>query len=247
MLFASTKATLKNEFGSGRIKEEMHVTQLDEITLEGYKTLKKEIASPAPLTSREEEIERMKKNENKIEFNVSSKQQSLGGIIFPLEQACVLALDDFTNKIYNYLQFKIHLDEEKICLAKAMNIKANNISTEVPKDQARYHLFLFDHTHEGDFQQALIFIYTISEQSCSIKERMLYSSCKAPLIETLKQYGLDIVKTIEVSNDDVLNEEFIMDCVHPKTTVYRQLFAKPKGPINRGPKRLTRTVIQDEQ
>lgn len=36
MLYASTKATLKQEFGTGQIKEEIHGTVLSDITLEGY-------------------------------------------------------------------------------------------------------------------------------------------------------------------------------------------------------------------
>lgn len=35
MLYASTKATLKQEFGTGQIKEEIHGTTLSDVTLEG--------------------------------------------------------------------------------------------------------------------------------------------------------------------------------------------------------------------
>ena len=36
MLYASTKATLKQEFGTALIKEELHGTSIEDISLDGY-------------------------------------------------------------------------------------------------------------------------------------------------------------------------------------------------------------------
>lgn len=33
---------------------------------------------------------------------------------------------------------------------------------------------------------------------CSIKERMLYSSCKAPFIDNVQQLGLEVVKNVSI-------------------------------------------------
>lgn len=35
--------------------------------------------------------------------------------------------------------------------------------------------------------------------NCSIKERMLYSSCKAPLTDMMEQLGLQLVKKVSVN------------------------------------------------
>ena len=37
MLYASTKATFKKEFGAGQIKDEYYANLMEEITLAGYK------------------------------------------------------------------------------------------------------------------------------------------------------------------------------------------------------------------
>lgn len=240
MLFASTKATLKTEFGSANIKEDLHATELDEMTYDGYLKFKRNTNAPNPLTNREEEIEEMKKTETKTNYNVDSKERTMGGINFPLTDKSKTALQEFSKGSNNYLQFCIDLDEEKIDLVKEKKISVSNLNSLVPKDHARYHLFIFDHTHEGDYQKAIVFIYTMPGYSCSIKERMLYSSCKVPFTETIKFFGLEITKAIEADDGDELNEEFLLDAIHPKTVAYRPLFAKPKGPSNRGPKRLTR-------
>lgn len=242
MLFASTKATLKIEFGSANITEEVHATELDETTYNGYLKFKKNVDAPVPLTNREEEMNEMKKNDTKTTYSVDSKEKTLSGIQFPMTDECKAALRTFAdrNNTKNYLQFSINLTEETIELVKLKQTDVSSLGSEVPTENARYHLFKFKHTHEGDYQEALVFIYSMPGYSCSIKERMLYSSCKAPFIDTLKQYELEITKAVEIEDGNELNEEFLMDAIHPKTVAYRQMFAKPKGPSNRGPKRLTR-------
>lgn len=42
-----------------------------------------------------------------------------------------------------------------------------------------------------------VFIYSMPGYTCSIKERMLYSSCKNPLIDTVeKNLGIEIAKKV---------------------------------------------------
>jgi twinfilin-like protein len=46
-----------------------------------------------------------------------------------------------------------------------------------------------------------VFIYTMPGYSCSIKERMLYSSCKNGLVERLEQIlGLEISKKVDIAS-----------------------------------------------
>ena len=63
MVYASTKAALKTEFGSAHITEEQHASSLDENTLEGYHKNKIVFSAQAPLTSREEELDELLKSE----------------------------------------------------------------------------------------------------------------------------------------------------------------------------------------
>lgn len=175
MLYASTKATLKTEFGSAHIKAEFHATQPEEACFEGWRRHQRAFAAPAPLTTREEEMEEMRRLEVKTDIGIDSKQQTLGGVRFPITDACRQALRDMQRGSYSYLQFEINLSEEQIHLVKASSSvdSAAKLPKEVPEDHARYHLFLFKHTHEGDYQEALIFIYTMPGYACSVKERMM--------------------------------------------------------------------------
>lgn len=43
-----------------------------------------------------------------------------------------------------------------------------------------------------------VFIYSMPGYNCSIKERMLYSSCKGPFTDTIMSWGVDIVKKVSL-------------------------------------------------
>ncbi|XP_026482470.1 twinfilin-like [Ctenocephalides felis] len=240
MLYASTKATLKNEFGTAHIKDELHATTMDEVTYKGYTKHIEAMVAPAPLTMREEELKEIRQTETHVDISTNTRQQTLSGVAFPITESAMQGIKDMARDSYNYLQFKIEFAEEKIHLVKAANIDLNNLKNEVPEDSARYHLYNFKHTHEGDYTESIVFIYSMPGYNCSIKERMLYSSCKAPFLETIQSLNLPITKKLEIDSGSELTEEFLQDELHPKKNLHRPLFAKPKGPPNRGAKRLTK-------
>lgn len=146
----------------------------------------------------------------------------------------------------NYVQLSIDLEKELINLAAFDDTSIDQLASRLPLDHARYHFFRFNHTHEGDYLQSIVFIYSMPGYKCSIKERMLYSSCKGPLVEMAEsQLAMEIAKKIEIDDPKELTEEFLQEELHPKKNVARQQFARPKGPAGRGPKRITKPTKHD--
>ncbi|CAH1170374.1 unnamed protein product [Phaedon cochleariae] len=240
MLYASTKATLKQEFGSSHIKEEIHATISTEVTLNGYLKYKKSAAAPAPLSMREEELQEIKRTEVHTDIGVTTKHQTLSGVAFPITKTAEQAILDMARGSYDYIQFKIDIDEEEIHLVGAENVSIEKLPSKVPSDTGRYHLYRFKHTHEGDYTESIVFIYSMPGYNCPIRERMLYSSCKNPLTDSIANLGLEIVKKLEIDSGDELTEKFLYDELHPTNSLHRPKFEKPRGPPNRGPKRMTR-------
>jgi len=241
MLYASTKATLKQEFGTAQIKEELHGTIMEEITLAGYDKFKRAAVTPAPLTTREEELQELKRNEVHTDYGVDSKHQTLGGVMFPITESAKQAILDMARGSYDYVQFRIDINEEKIHLVTAENLNIEKLPSKIPDNSARYHLYKFKHTHEGDYMEDIVFIYSMPGYNCSIKERMLYSSCKNPLTDIIAHLGLELIKKLEIDSGSELTEAFLYEEIHPTKNLHRPKFAKPKGPPGRGPKRMTKT------
>ncbi|KAG9490234.1 hypothetical protein GDO78_005884 [Eleutherodactylus coqui] len=180
--------------------------------------------------------------------SVDAKHQTIQGVAFPVERDAFQALDQLKNKKLNYVQLKIDIKNETIVLANTAYTEVKDLPARIPKDAARYHFFLYKHSHEGDYLDSIVFIYSMPGYNCSIRERMLYSSCKSPLLDVIeKQLMMEVVKKIEIDNGDELTSDFLYDEVHPKQHAHKQNFAKPKGPAGkRGIRRLIRGPAEAE-
>lgn len=201
------------------------------------------MSAPAPLTMREEEMLEIRRNEVQTDVSTETRQKTLGGIAIALSESAAQAIKDCARGSYNYLQFKIDLKEEKIHLVKAVNVDITKLPKEIPEDEGRYHIYQFKHTHEGDYLESFIFIYSMPGYKCPVKERMMYSSCKSTFLEKIKDFGLHIEKKVEIDSGTELTEEYFQDELHPKQMLHRPQFARPEGPKNRGAKRLTRAQV----
>lgn len=184
MLYASTKATLKTEFGSAHITEEIHATDVvrwefwklikkkktfqnsialqDEVTLAGYYKHKSVFAAPAPLTTREEEMIELKRSEVNTHISTDTRQQTMSGISIPLTLSASNGIKDMARGAYNYLQFNIDLQAEEVNLVKAANVELDRLAKEVPSDAARWVWLVANRMR--DFirppSAAIIFIYS---------------------------------------------------------------------------------------
>ncbi|KAG8128285.1 hypothetical protein E2320_015143 [Naja naja] len=251
MLYAATRATVKKEFGGGHIKDELFGTVKEDISLSGYQKHVSSSSAPAPLTAAEQELQQIRINEDsdsqesysemvKTEISVESKHQTLQGLAFPLQPDAQQAIQLLKQKKINYIQLKLNLEQETIELVHTKATEIADLPRRIPQDSARYHFFLYKHSHEGDYLESVVFIYSMPGYKCSIKERMLYSSCKSRLLDSIEQdFCLEIAKKIEIDDGAELTAEFLYDEVHPKQHAFKQAFAKPKGPVGkRGQKRL---------
>ncbi|XP_039363670.1 twinfilin-1 isoform X2 [Mauremys reevesii] len=177
-----------------------------------------------------------------VEVGVDTKHQTLQGVAFPLAKEAIQALEKLKNKQLNYVQLQIDIKNETIVLANTLHTELKDLPNRIPKDSARYHFFLYKHSHEGDYLESIVFIYSMPGYTCSIRERMLYSSCKSPLLQIVeRQLWMQIIRKIEIDNGDELTPDFLYEEVHPKHHAHKQNFAKPKGPAGkRGIRRLIR-------
>lgn len=247
MLYAATRATLKKEFGGGHIKDEIFCSTKDEMTLGGYRKYLTSQAAPLPLTAAEEELRQIKLNEGQTDISVDSKHQTLQGVAFPIHRTAIAALERFREKEINYVQLEVNAEKELIQLCSTEPTELKDLPARIPKDSPRYHFFLYKHSHEGDYLESTVFIYSMPGYKCSIRDRMLYSSSKNTFVEFVEnELQLDIEKKLEIDDGAELTGDFLYDEVHPKQHVHKQVFAKPKGPGKRGPRRITKPPTEEE-
>ncbi|XP_026852233.2 twinfilin-2b isoform X2 [Electrophorus electricus] len=261
MVYAATRATLKKEFGASHIKDELFGTTQEDVCFQGYLCHLSSCSSPAPLTAAEQELSQIKATEEKVvwderrqvaapsgrgkgktDIRVESKQATLQGLAFPLQEEAKQALLYFKQRRINYIQLKLDTERETIELVHTSPTETRELPARVPADAPRYHFFLYRHCHQGQSMEAVVFIYSMPGYSCGVKERMLYSSCKNRLLEEVERiYRIEITKKMEIDSGECLTEEHLYEEVHPKPQALKQAFTKPKGPTGkRGNKRLIR-------
>jgi len=185
MLYASTKATLKMEFGGGgQIKEDLYGNVREDVSLAGYRRHLASAAAPGPLSREEMEREEVKAAQNDVAISVDSRRQTgLGGaagLLFPMSAEADAALDDLMAGRVFYVQLGIDTSAESVELRHRSEagraVEPRQLVERTPKDAPRYHVLVFRYSHEGDAKISTIFLYTVP--GGSIKEKMLYSSCK---------------------------------------------------------------------
>merc|ERR1712173_2079 len=112
-------------------------------------------------------------------------------------------------------QLGIDLQSECVTLTASSSITTSGLASVVPEDSAKYHVFRFKHSHESDYLESNVFIYSMPGYSVSIKERMLYSSCKNAVVDVIeKVYNIEISKKVEVDGGSELTQEFLHSEIH---------------------------------
>ncbi|XP_062853935.1 twinfilin-2 [Trichomycterus rosablanca] len=249
MLYAATRATVKKEFGGGHVKDELFGTVVEDICLQGYLRHDSSNSTPAPLTHAEQELQRIKITEGKVkqvitEVGVETKPQTLQGLAFPLQAEARHALQQLKERRVNYIQLRLDTEKETIELVHTNPTAIEELCSRIPTNSPRYHFFLYKHSHEGAYLESVVFIYSMPGYSCSVKERMLYSSCKSRLLEDVERdFYIQVAKKIEIESGDELTEQYLYEEIHPKQHAHKEAFAKPRGPAGkRGHKRLIKGV-----
>ena len=93
----------------------------------------------------------MKKISSICIFLVDSKHQTMSGLSFPMTAAVRDAIINYKNQKTNYVQLSINISKEIIELEDQTSCDSKSLPSRVPEGAPRYHLFRFDHTHEGDY------------------------------------------------------------------------------------------------
>jgi len=244
MLYSATRASVKKEFGgAGLIKHELFATLPSDATLQGFREFLEREKAPAPLTEAEEDKLEIKKSEANPEINVNTKQQAAGGISFPPTAQALDILTLFKAGSINYVQLELDLSMEVFQVSDSGSIDAVSLPSKVPEDHGRYHLFNYRHVFKDMEIDSVFFIYSMPGYGAPIKERMMYSSAKNPLVEgvLLDQLGLDIAKRLEVDSGSEVTPECLFKEIHPPEETAKKTFTKPKGPGGRGPRRMIKT------
>lgn len=241
MTYASTRANLRKQLGSSNFSTEIFGTVPGDFDQKGYKAFVAMQKAETPLTvgERQSAAER----EQGL-FVGGASTAYVHGVAFPVETAATQALQGLLGGSHNYVMLTIDSEGEKITLGGTKNLTIDQLASQVPNDQPRFHFFRYDHNHEGENLKSTVMIYSCPDgsggtKSAPVRLRMLYSSSKANIESILVSLGGKCAIKLEVNSGSELEGDVIHNQLHPPKEEKKEAFAKPKGPT-RGGKRLIR-------
>jgi twinfilin len=123
----------------------------------------------------------------------------------------------------------LDLAAETIVLSHSGTVDATELAGLCPVDQPRYHLFRYRHAFEDNTLEQTLFIYSCPMRS-KVRERMLYSSCKAAALAAGQEAGVPVDKAAECSDAAELTESFVYEELHPRKPEEKRTFKKPMRP-----------------
>ena len=88
-------------------------------------------------------------------MSVDTKHQTMGGIAFPMTDDASAAVADLAGRRVDYVQLSVDTKKEIIALEEKGACDVKGLPKKVPENSPRYHLFVFKHTHEGDYLQSV--------------------------------------------------------------------------------------------
>lgn len=233
MLFASTRLTLVRELGSEKFRDTVFATRKDELSAEGFKRQDKHDKQKAPLTEEEQTLESVRQAEAEASTGTTARSSHVkNSLAFPVSDQAREALRELARGTDNLVQLAIDVPNETIELAGTTSISPDLLAGAISGDEPRFSFYRHDHDFEGERQSPIAFIYTCPSGS-KIKERMLYASSRANVVEVAgTEAGLLIEKRLEASSPDEITAATLDEDFHPKKQE-KVAFARPKRPGRR--------------
>lgn len=198
--------------------------------------------SEAPLTRAE--IDRKEEEEMGVFVGGGGTGSAANsGVAFPVDSDVTSALASLKSGSVTYVSVSVDVKAERIKLGETSNISINEVGSKIPTDEPRFHFFAWAHTYDEHDLNYILFVYSCPDgsggtKSAPVRQRMLYSSSKAHVLDIATKAGLDVVGKFEVNNGGEFTESLVSNELHPKPVEEKKSFARPKA-AGRGPRKLT--------
>jgi len=242
MLFASTRASLVRDLGLEKFGENVFATDAEEILEPAQWEARARGAAASKeghadiLSTEERELQGVKRAEEEERHGTSGRDLmgeggSGGRLAMKITDDAQQALSTLSEE-GALVQLGIEISSETLQLLESKSgVQPATFLSSVPTDRPSYSFFHYPGTEET------IFLYTCPGTS-KVKERMVYASARAGVLQVAKSEGVNVTKRLEAGDADEITESRLADEVGSKNTTQevpasKQGFAKPKRPGKR--------------
>ncbi|MCP9265515.1 Twinfilin-1 [Dirofilaria immitis] len=200
------------------------------MTLEAFEKWLSNKEDHGPMSELEKEFYNAHR-EQKVTMPSVVAAQTVRGVFFPVDQDAEEELRKLASHAVNYVQLAVDTLNEAIKLeCSETSVSPEQLNELIPRDKPRYHFYRFSHKYDNQDYDSLFFIYSMPSSGCTIKERMLYSSCKQPFLQAaLSAANLSPDKKIEIDSKELLSSDVLIDYTHPAPQIKEKSFRNHQG------------------
>ncbi|KAJ2716916.1 Twinfilin-1 [Coemansia spiralis] len=241
LLYASSKAALGKTLGRSYFVDDMFGTTPDEFSASGYAQHRRHGEAAAPLTRREEEMERIRELESADRPpTMDSRRAHLAEAPQVLSAEAEQALGRFAAGTVNFVLLTIDVAGEEVKLVREASLQAHGeLAQAVPGDTPSYVLYWYD-------SATSVFIYSCPAAS-GIRERMMHSTFRRGFMANAEKLGINMDIRFEFDAPAEITAAALADGIAAKTApatppaaaaaATQQKFRRP-APPNRRPRTL---------
>uniref|UniRef100_A0A7S2RQM7 ADF-H domain-containing protein n=1 Tax=Mucochytrium quahogii TaxID=96639 RepID=A0A7S2RQM7_9STRA len=220
MLYASGQEDVRRALGHSNFKGNIHITDKDDLTLDSLAGTTKRDHSDAPLTEAEilakEEVAQMASPSE-------ARANAMGMVPFTFTDELDAAFRAFISGSKNLVEAKV-LKDEVVDIgsgATGDELTTQNMNAGEPR------FYILRLQKSGN-----VFLVFSCPAGAKIRDRMLYSTCKATLTYHMAEIGLVVTKVVEVGDPEDISDILAL---HDKTDenagkIIQQNFSRPSRP-----------------
>lgn len=203
MIYASTKTTLLRQLGTNdKIKRQLSVNSLEEVSLKGWKQLEASEKLAAPLTEAERSLKKITEDEaDTLLFNQHGAVKKSLVRMDHLSNIKGNAVDDEVYEVAKSVESKglvrIKIDESETVVlhGKSEGVNAHEVPGVILQVEGPQYVI---YAAENGLK---VFVYSCPSGS-KIRERMVYAAAKQGVLKKLEVKGIVFDKVIEVGDPD---------------------------------------------
>ncbi|GAB5371016.1 hypothetical protein AAMO2058_001542800 [Amorphochlora amoebiformis] len=229
MLYASSRASVKEAFGNSALTEDYFISDPSELTMDAFEKSRQAVDRKTLLT-----------------FEEQAKDEAVRGEILAMSDGVALTVSDIPITVSKSGEDAIkavgsgsnnvailHLnDESQELLADTKGTRKSGMDDVqkvcVAAKKPRYVLIRYPHkAPSGDAKEAMIFIYYCPDEAHP-RLKMMYSTCKAMVLSVVEKLKVQVTKRYEASEGNELTDQMVMAELYPKKAE-KVTFAKPKA------------------
>jgi len=219
MLYSASKVALRDYLGKNSFSKIKDFSSADEVTWAKVQTV--DIANDSkPWSQREITILELNQQENQArnEFterlNLDPTDVHTSGyspIVLPLTEKTKQALNRLRSKQINWIQLTLGDEYDKIDTVTEKTVGENDLVNNITFQEPQFYLY--------NLNGNVILIYCCPDDNTNIKNRMVYSTCKATLADQIRQAGVPVVKKFDVRTKEEVNIQNLKEETARKASV----------------------------